>query len=34
MTYAVMFLGAIVLVFGVIAFLDWLGSRKDAQSHR
>lgn len=34
MTYAVLFLAAIVLVLGIIAVLDWLGQRKDAQSPR
>ena len=34
MNYAVLMLVAIAFVFGVIALVDWLGRRKDAQSPR
>ena len=34
MTEAVLFLWGIALIVGVIALLDWLGRRKDAQSRR
>lgn len=34
MTDAIIFFAGIALIAGVIALLDWLARRKDAQSHR
>ena len=34
MTDALIMFAGIVAVVGVIALLDWLGGRKNAQSHR
>ncbi len=33
MTNALIFVGGILLVVSIVALLDWLGRRKDDQSH-